>query len=272
MQFNNINSSLDSTPQHSHNGCVSTKDFLRPYKKNEPIVTTTTTDRPLYGNGKVQTMATLVSSVTHELRGYLGAISIYSELSEKPLVNIKKAVKAADCLIGNLLLQIKGIVAGKSSREGFKLYSITKNIEEALEQYPFKTGERELIALETTNDFEYTGNPILTTHVLYNLIKNSLRAVANAGKGKITIKLKSDKKFNRLIFRDTASGISKDFLPKVFGLFESQMTAQGGTGVGLAYCKEIMKSYNGDITCDSVEGQYAEFVLKFPVLSAAQKL
>ena len=115
------------------------------------------------------------------------------------------------------------------------------------------------------------GNPALTSHVLFNLIKNALRAIINAEKGKITIKLESGVKCNNLVFRDTATGIAKEFLPKMFILFESQMTAQGGTGIGLAYCKTIMKSYGGDITCDSVEGKYTEFVLSFPCINKHDK-
>ena len=36
-----------------------------------------------------------------------------------------------------------------------------------------------------------------------------------------------------------------------------------GTGVGLAFCKTIMISYGGDIICNSIEGEYTEFVLSF---------
>lgn len=83
---------------------------------------------------------------------------------------------------------------------------------------------------------------LLTNHIFYNLIKNALRAIQNSGKGKITIVFEPDIKFNKLLFRDTASGVSKEFLPKIFRLFESKTTAQGDTGIGLAFCKLIMKS------------------------------
>lgn len=110
-------------------------------------------------------------------------------------------------------------------------------------------------------------NPALTNHILYNLIKNALRAIGNSDKGMIIIRLETGEKLNKLIFRDTATGISKEFLPKMFKLFESQSASQGGTGVGLAFCKLIMQSYSGDIVCDSVEGEFTEFVLSFPAVS-----
>ena len=219
---------------------------------------------------QVQTIATLSSSIVHELKNYLATIHVRAELSERELVAIKKTVNAADYLIGNLLLQVRGIAEGKPSNESFKKYFIVKNIEEILERYPFKTGERELVTVEVGKDFEYVGNTSLTMHVFYNLIRNSLRAINEADKGEITMKFRKSKsrEFNELIFRDTGPGIKKEFLSKIFALFETRNIEQGGEGIGLAYCKEIMKSYGGDITCDSVEGEYTEFVLKFPVVNS----
>jgi signal transduction histidine kinase len=219
----------------------------------------------LSGNKEVQTIATLSSNIAHEVKNYLAAINICAELSEMQLSKIMKTVRSADYLISNLLLQIKGIVTGEPSRKDFKRYSMARDINEAIEQYPFKEGERELITLDIVKDFEYEGNSVLTSHILYNLLKNALRAIMNADKGTIEIKLEVGVEFNKLIFRDTATGVAKEFLPKMFKLFESQATAQGGTGVGLAFCKNIMTSYGGDISCDSVEEKYTEFVLSFPI-------
>lgn len=213
-----------------------------------------------------QAIATLYSGITHELRNHLATIHICTELAENKLTDIKKSIKAANSLMTSLQLQIKGLVTGEPDKKDLIPYSMLKNIKEALELYPFNNNERDLVKVEVVEDFEYLGNPNLTNHILSNLIRNSLRAIQNAGKGEITIKLESGDKFNKLIFKDTASGIPKDFLPKIFELFESQATTQGGTGVGLALCKEIMKSYNGDITCRSEESVYTEFTLKFPLL------
>jgi len=217
-------------------------------------------------NKEIQTIAILSSSIAHELKNYLAAIHICAELSEMQLGKIRKKVKTAAYLIGNLQLQIKGVISGKPDTRDFIRYSITKNIKEALEQYPFKENELELITLDIGKDFEYIGNPALTNHILYNFISNALRAIGNAGKGKIVIQLKPEITSNKLIFRDTATGIAKYFLSKMFTLFESESAAQGGTGVGLTFCKLIMQSYGGDISCDSVEEEYTEFVLNFPLI------
>lgn len=233
----------------------------------------------LSGNKEINSVVTLASSIVHELKNYLATIGVCTELSENRLKeinnictklsegeikNIKQSLRDADYLIQTLQLQIKSVTTGKLDTAGFKKCSMGETIKEALKQYPFGIGEKELITIKTQNDFEYNGDLILTCHILYNLIKNSLRAIKTAGKGKITIELESGEKFNKLIFRDTATGIPKDFLPKMFNLFSSQMTTQGGIGIGLAFCKLVMNSYGGGIFCYSVEGEYTRFMLKFP--------
>ena len=97
--------------------------------------------------------------------------------------------------------------------------------------------------------------------------KNAFRAIkeADKGKGKITIELGNDDPyFNQLIFKDTAQGIPKEFLPKIFDQFETKTLSDIGTGLGLSFCKMVMQAYGGDITCDSKHGKYTKFVLSFP--------
>jgi signal transduction histidine kinase len=226
-------------------------------------------------------------SIAHELRTSLSVIQLYADLlgknyeckrtskNKKTIAScvkvVKQTIKDANYVIANLLLQVQGIAKNEVGKRDFALCSITKNIREMLAQYPFEPSKLELVTIEDSEDFEYVGNSVLTNHVLFNLIKNALWAIKNTGKGKITIQFKRGKKFNKLVVTDTASGIPQNFLPKIFDPFESQMTSQGGTDLGLAFCKTIMQSYEGDIVCNSEEGKYTEFTLWFPRLSAQYK-
>lgn len=108
-------------------------------------------------NQEVQVVATLASSIAHEIKNYLAGININAEISEIKLREIRKRVEDATYLIDNLQLQIKGVIAGKPETANFKQYSIAKSIEEALDQYPFKTGERDLIRLDLSQEFDYVG-------------------------------------------------------------------------------------------------------------------
>jgi len=57
-------------------------------------------------------------------------------------------------------------------------------------------------------------------------------------------------------------------LPKIFDRFFS--STHHGSGIGLAFCKLVMQAYGGNITCQSQQGEFTEFVLSFPVVPQAR--
>jgi signal transduction histidine kinase len=209
---------------------------------------------------------TLSNNIARKVRNHLATIIMYAEISESELKDMMNRIKEASYLLSNLQSQIKGTVSGEFGTKDFKPCSIASDIEKMLEQYPFGACERKLINLnlEKLSDFEYMGNSVLTVHVLYNLMKNSLCSIQAAGKGKITITLESDSEFNKLIFEDTGMGIPEDLFPKIFNLFSGQTGFHGDSCIGLTFCKTVVESYGGSIVCESVYKDYTKFVLKFP--------
>lgn len=146
--------------------------------------------------------------------------------------------------------------------------SMKRCVQIALERYPFSSAsQRNLVVFHDSQDFNFTGSEIMTVHVLFNLIKNAIRAVSSAHKGDIQIRLERGKESNTLRVRDTGLGIPPEILPHIFERFYSWSHVHGvldGTGVGLAFCKTAVESCGGKITCDSVFGEYTELVLNFP--------
>jgi signal transduction histidine kinase len=166
-----------------------------------------------------------------------------------------------------LLTKLQSIFDNKHTGLEFEPNFIKHAIDSAIKEYPFYKKEKELVVWDEKNntDFTYLGDALLTKHILFNLIKNALRAIKEAEHGEIYISLYSDNQFNYLIFKDTASGIPAEDLDSVFQQFNSK--SKGGSGLGLAFCKMTMQSYGGDITCDSKEGGFTVFTLSFPKLS-----
>lgn len=178
---------------------------------------------------------------------------------------IKKIIKEGNHTVKDMLLKLRGFAVGKLPEVNYIKLSISKDIEQFLLNFPFEEGTRELIKFISMHDFFYLGDVVLTSHLIGNLVKNALHAIkSNCGKGDITIELKANEKFNQLIVRDTATGIPKEYLSKIFDQFETKKTTSGGTGLGLAFCKMVMESYGGSITCNSELGKHTEFVLIFP--------
>jgi signal transduction histidine kinase len=239
-----------------------------------------------------KTLEVLSGSIAHEVRTPLAIINIntenlHKELNhcfekcakhtpamaahkksiEKFIKNIKFAVKSGSNIIDMLLIKLRSVVSKQTENQKTESLSIKTCINEVINEYPFYEDERKKVLWNDKNntDFIYKGNNLLTKHVLFNLLKNSLRAIKENNHGEIYISLRSDKKFNYLIFKDTAVGIPATALKSLFQPFYSD--SKDGTGLGLAFCKMIMQSYAGDITCDSKEGKYTEFSLHFPKLS-----
>jgi two-component system CAI-1 autoinducer sensor kinase/phosphatase CqsS len=140
-------------------------------------------------------------------------------------------------------------------------------IDVALQRYPFSTEERILVSWQQDQDFSFQGVELLTVHVLFNLLKNALRHIAQADKGHITIHLETSATSNRLIFRDTGGGIVPEALAHIFMRFYTSSNDSAlGAGIGLAFCRDVMTAFGGTIHCNSTHGEYCEFVLTFPTV------
>ena len=85
---------------------------------------------------------------------------------------------------------------------------------------------------------------------------------------KINIQLKPTSTANYLLFHDTGEGIASKDLPYVFERFYSSNNLVDSNilgGVGLAFCRDAITALGGEISCESQEGQYCQFKLKFPI-------
>ncbi|MBI4357415.1 MAG: HAMP domain-containing histidine kinase [Gammaproteobacteria bacterium] len=147
----------------------------------------------------------------------------------------------------------------------FTLCPITSCIENALARYPFANQqERSAIHWHAPDEkFYFLGSATLMEHVLFNLLNNALYFIHKDGKGEISLWLNALPNEWQLHFKDTGAGIPAHQLPYIFDPFYS--TKETGTGLGLSFCKRIVTSFGGKISCHSVLGEYAEFVISFPI-------
>lgn len=169
----------------------------------------------------------------------------------------------------NMLIRLLLMNAAEDAedRSDYSLFSVDQCIREALRTYPFSEGERRQVRLEGAN-FEVRGSEVLLQYVLYNLLKNSLDAIGAARKGEILIRSEPGVP-NRVLFRDTGTGIPPHVLPHVFDEFFSGKGAGRGTGMGLAFCRRVLKALGGNIVCRSRLGEFTEMELRFPRVEEA---
>jgi len=102
------------------------------------------------------------------------------------------------------------------------------------------------------------GNPEELSQVFFNILQNAKKFT---GTGSVGIELRvyandpagvvRENGELRIRIADTGKGIEPGILPKIF---EYGVTGEeGGTGIGLAVCKEILDSHGGDIEIESGE-------------------
>jgi signal transduction histidine kinase len=111
--------------------------------------------------------------------------------------------------------------------------------------------------------------PVQFQQVLMNLILNAREAMMPAG-GTLSIKavVRDDEVI--VAVADTGCGIKPENLDNIFKPFFSTKTLDSpagrtGSGLGLAFCTEIIDAHNGTITVQSQPGKGTEFIIKLPL-------
>jgi len=247
---------------------------------------------------KNSALQALAGSIAHEMRNPLGQVKLNLEIIEQQLpvrrhdvafpqcktsddlFNVldslyqhvawcQIAVKRGSQIISMILDQVKEKPVDKGS---FAYASASVMTRKAINEYGFETGEeRDKLIVDDTHDFMFRINETMYVFVLFNLIKNALYFLESRPEARIYVTLEKGRDYNSVKVKDTGPGISRENVEK---LFDPYFTAsrKGGTGLGLSYCQRVMHAFDGDITCDSVEGQYTEFVLTFPVVTQGELL
>ncbi|MBN8828920.1 MAG: sensor histidine kinase [Sphingobacteriia bacterium] len=229
--------------------------------------------------------------LAHELNTPFAALNLHSSSLESNLPYFysvyEKAVKAGILkeklgeakyeIIKNTHNDIKEIIKKIYNINDMFSYKLNENIEEkklrrcnirtciqqALDEYPFTSSSlKKVVWHEKETNFNFLGEETLIKHVLFNLIKNALFHAKK--ESIIEIWGKRDERANYLFFRDTGKGISSENLPYIFERFYSKNAFS--TGLGLYFCKVVMHSFKGDISCNSLEGHFTEFKLTFPYI------
>jgi two-component system CAI-1 autoinducer sensor kinase/phosphatase CqsS len=212
-------------------------------------------------------LRTPLASVEANVRGLLrlvgaGAENVESRLKRfDALSRIQFEVRHMNHMIDMFLVSATAVNRNLRPREQV---SMAGAIDCMLKRYPFSNAaQRCAVAIDVRRDFVFAGQADLAVVILLNLMRNALKAVHRAGKGRVRIVVDGDRGTPRLLFIDTACGVPTRHLPLIFRRFYSYPPHQG-SGIGLALCRDIMLAWNASIRCVSREQAYAIFVLEFP--------
>lgn len=148
-------------------------------------------------------------------------------------------------------------------------------VRDTLAAFPFRNAqEQAAVQVRVQHDFVFTSSKVLFAHVLENLLTNALRALAatdvplRPGDIVIAVDAASGGPFGTLTVSDRGVGIDPGLQQRIFEPFYSTDN-QTGNGLGLAFCKRMVKSADGRIWVRSKPGQGATFLIELPIAAPA---
>ncbi|MGC6444651.1 MAG: sensor histidine kinase [Rubripirellula sp.] len=217
----------------------------------------------------------LTSTATHEFNNILMTILNYARLGirnrddasrDKALNKILEASERAAKITQTILAQARNRSDSMSPTD---LGSIIQDAMLLLEREMRKYRVSVELEIQPETPFAMAnGNQI--QRVLLNLLINARQAMPEGGTILVRLRPAADNQFVELVVRDSGEGIPREKLPRIFDAFYSTKegpdeSGKGGTGLGLAACKEIIDAHRGRIRVESTVGRGTAFVLRIPV-------
>ena len=221
------------------------------------------------------------ANISHELRTPLTLIlgplsSLIVSLKEKTS-NEKITYKALRIMQrnGKQLLRLIEEILDLSKLEAHKLevkestvdfYSFIKRLFSAFESHASQRGMEYRLHYELAEELQLLLDSDKAEKIVNNLLSNAFKY--SADDASVHLWVKEEGKQIRIEVQDSGRGIHPDDLPYVFDRFyqskQAGTKAQGGTGIGLALCKELAAVTGGEIHVVSEWGKGTTFSWTWP--------
>lgn len=228
---------------------------------------------------KLTALGELVGTTTHEFNNVLMTIINYAKLGlrhKDPATREKSFDKilAAGNRAAKMTSGILGMARNRSDkREPADLVRLIEDtlllLEREMNKYHIaveKYFKPVPLALVCPNQIQ---------QVLLNLLINARQAMPNGGRVVIKIAHDVESDMVELTVRDNGAGIAPEHLRRIFDPFFTtkqgpDASGKGGTGLGLAMCREIIEAHQGRIRVESAVNKGTAFTLKLPTETTAK--
>lgn len=213
-----------------------------------------------------------VHMLTHDLRGPLsgifGCLHVLSNTATDPtqIEFIDMALRAAEAQEGLIddMLDVYRADSGllELAQIPFTPYELSGPV---VDQLAGALAERNLtLTMQLPEAPRLVGDVHKLIRVLINLVNNAIKFTRKGG-----VTVDAVREAERIVFRvrDTGAGIAPEDVPHVFDRFyqAQQHGARRGTGLGLDFCRVVVKAHGGEIWAESEVGVGTTILFTLPV-------
>ncbi|MEL7601975.1 MAG: HAMP domain-containing sensor histidine kinase, partial [Bacillota bacterium] len=204
-----------------------------------------------------------LANISHEMRtplavmaGYAGLTSLQLQkgsIDDGTLQNLT-TIKREAIRLAELVEQIKDVSLEKDRRlslQDIGAYTILRQTAEFCALICTKNRNSLVVAADTDEGLTLHVNAESIFQILVNLVVNANR---HTKEGSIILGAHTTESpgFAELFVIDSGSGLDAQVLPR---LFERGFSGDGGSGLGLSICKEIVEEHGGTIRIESEPGK-----------------
>lgn len=228
-----------------------------------------------------------MSNMSHELRTPLNAIIGYSDISKDDIEDRLGKEDAKDIVAGldaiyksgvHLLSLVEDVLDFSEmvkdnivlDRSTCSIKAIIHNASSEVSEELAKNNDIITVYLDPDRDSIYTD-----VDRLQQVLTNILRNAANYTKeGEVTIRVRNEPDYFRIIISDTGIGIEQSNIEQIFDAFYqvdgSNTRAVDGTGLGLTIVRNLCHLLGAELKVSSTPGLGSTFSLIFPQAELAE--
>jgi len=222
----------------------------------------------------------LVEELTNELADHISTLddkdsvylkAILSDLKEN-LNKIFEHGKRADSIIKGMLLHSRGTSGEPIPTDINALLSEYINL-----AFHGMRATDNSFNIKIESDYDRSVGSLMAipqdlSRVFLNLLNNAFYSTNEKKKEfkdeyspVLQVTTKNRDTFAEIRLRDNGKGIPRHIMEKIFNAFFTTKPAGSGTGLGLSISHDIIvREHKGTISVDSMEGEFAEFIITLP--------
>jgi signal transduction histidine kinase len=205
----------------------------------------------------------LAGSLAHEIRTPLTAMIGYADLIKRSKLEEQDFLYAVDYIISEgkrleaLSNKMMQLLIEKNATPNYTVSTVQNLLEDALEAMKPVFDKKKIAVKKSSINFPIRADMELMKNVLLNILDNGGKAAGVNGEITIETGCKSGNVW--ISITDNGMGMPKEEISKIQEAFyrvdKSRSRADGGAGLGLAICSNIMNIHKGEILFESEVGK-----------------